>query len=292
MLLSTARFVWGHPGNAGHRGRAMARFVGWQAWQRVVRRPWTVAVHGRHLRCYPHSTAAAAVIYCGLPEWEDMRFVLDYLRTGDAFVDVGANVGVYALLASAVEGVDVVAFEPSSDNRRRLEENVRLNRLEGRVAVAADAVGAAEGTAAFTTGLDTVNHLLDPGVAPMAGAEWVRTVTLDGALGPETRRRVALVKIDVEGGEPQVLSGAEALIAEGAPAFIVERNDPAALGRFFADQGYVTCRYEPVARRLEACPITDVAGNNVIAVPDLEAACARLQVDGSAGSSREEVPTA
>lgn len=277
MLASTARFVWAHPANAGQRGAAMARFAGWQVWQRVARRPWTVTMHGRSLRCYPHSTSAVAVLYCRLPEWEDMRFVLDYLRAGDTFVDVGANVGVYSLLASAVEGVDVVAFEPSSDNRARLEENVRLNRLERRLVVIGAAVGATEGEAAFTTGLDTVNHLLEPGDSTGGGTELVRTMTLDTALSTDVRGRVSLVKIDVEGAEAQVLGGAEALIAEGSPTFIVERNEVGALGAFFAAHGYVTCRYEPLSRRLDACSVTDATGNNIIAVADLEQARARLQ---------------
>ena len=270
MLLSTARFVWEHPENASHRLRAMARFVGWQAWQRIARRPWTVTMAGDvRLKCYPHSTAAAAVLYCRLPEWEDMRFVLDFLRAGDAFVDVGSNVGAYTVLAASVEGVKVAAFEPSSLNRARIEENVRLNRLDGRVSVHAEAVSDRNGTAAFTTELDTVNHLLDPADATSSATELVQTVTLDEALPPDTFRRVSLVKIDVEGAELLVLAGAEALIAGCSPAFIVERNDPPALAAFFADHGYVTCRYDPITRRLEPCAVVDATGNNILAVADL-----------------------
>lgn len=282
MLLGTARYVWDHPENARNRPRAIARFVGWQAWQRIARRPWTVAMAGdMRLKCYPHSTAASAVLYCRLPEWEDMRFVLDYLRAGDAFVDVGSNVGVYTLLAASVGGVEVAAFEPSSTNRIRLEENVRLNRLEGRVSVHGEAVSAHAGTAAFTTGLDTVNHLLEPGEATSDGAEWVQTVTLDEALPPDTRRKVSLVKIDVEGTEALVLAGAEALIADSSPAFIVERNDPPALSAFFAGHGYTTCRYDPVTRRLAPCAVEDSTGNNILAVADLDEA--QSVVSGQAG---------
>jgi hypothetical protein len=68
-----------------------------------------------HLRCYPHSTSASGVIYCGLPEWAEMRFLLDYLRPGEGFVDVGANIGTYSLLAASVPDVVAWAFEPSRD---------------------------------------------------------------------------------------------------------------------------------------------------------------------------------
>lgn len=287
MLLSTARFVWEHPENADHRPRAMARFVGWQAWQRIVRRPWTITIAGDvRLKCYPHSTAAAAVLYSRLPEWEDMRFVLDFLQPGDAFVDVGSNIGAYTILAASVEGVEVAAFEPSSTNRIRLEENVRLNGMEGRVSVHAEAVSDTSGTAAFTTGLDTVNHLLDPAEAGANATELVRTVTLDQALPPDTRHKVSLVKIDVEGAEALVLAGAEALIAACSPAFIVERNDPPALADFFADHGYVTCRYDPTTRRLEPCAVQDHTGNNILAVADLAAASAVLSRQAGRAAKR------
>jgi FkbM family methyltransferase len=232
----------------------------------------------RRLRCYPHSTAAAAVLYCRLPEWEDMRFMLDYLGDGDIFIDVGSNVGAYTLLASAIEGVDIIAFEPSTENRWRLEENVRINGLDRRVEVVGHAVGAHGGEAAFTIGLDTVNHLVEGNGVPPSAAEHVRVVTLDGAVsGVTRRRRVALVKIDVEGTEALVLAGAEAMIAESSPSFIVERNDPTALGTFFADHGYVTCQYDPMARMLETCSISDATGNNVIAVRNIQDARARLE---------------
>jgi FkbM family methyltransferase len=271
--------VANHPHNAGRRVRALARLVGWQAWQRAVRKPLTVRLPGgggRVIRCHPHSTAAAAVIYCGLPEWEDMRFLLAYLDEGDTFVDVGANVGVYTLLATVVDGVRVVAFEPSSRARARLDENVALNDLADRVTVRADAVGADEGEQAFTTAHDTVNHLLAEGEDDaIGGAEMVSVVTLDGAVGA-SGTAVAVVKIDVEGAEPDVLAGAQRLIAASTPAFIVEQNRPEALAAIFDQHGYTTCRYDPVAGRLVPCAVGAAPGNNVIGVRDLDAAHARL----------------
>src|SRR5207253_10176338 len=113
-----------------HRARAIARFFAWQIWERTIRRPWNVQLTpDRVVRCYPHSAGASNVIYFRLMEWREMPFVLDYLRPGDVFIDVGANIGVYSLLASTIPDVEIVAFEPATLAYQRLLENVRINGL-------------------------------------------------------------------------------------------------------------------------------------------------------------------
>ncbi|HEU4868343.1 MAG TPA: hypothetical protein VFV09_11510, partial [Actinomycetota bacterium] len=114
ILLRTLRQIWTHPENRNRRARALAGYFGWQAWERTVRRPVTVKLTGGiKVRCHPHSPIASAVIYYGLADPAEMRFVLGYLQPGDTFVDVGANVGVYSLLAASVPDVRVLALEPS-----------------------------------------------------------------------------------------------------------------------------------------------------------------------------------
>ncbi|MBX6389421.1 MAG: FkbM family methyltransferase [Frankia sp.] len=274
--LDTARFVWRHPEVRDQRVRALARWAGWQVWERAVGRPVTVRLPGgARMRCYPHSPAAASMLYCRLPEWEPMRFVCDALRPGDVFVDVGANVGGYTLLAAGRPGVRVVAFEPASDTFGRLMENVGHNPwLDIRAHRAA--VGDGDGEVLLTVGLDTVNRVVaeaPTGAAPAAApgpVERVPMVRLDALLRDEP---VAIVKIDVEGHEPAVLAGARKLLAERRPALVVEWNDPARLGELFAELGYVAARYHPDGRRLvpvgpgSGRPAQAPAGRNVIAVP-------------------------
>ena len=57
-------------------------------------------------------TGATGNIYTGLHEFEDMMFLLHLLRPGDIFVDAGANIGSYTVLASAVVGAKSISFEP------------------------------------------------------------------------------------------------------------------------------------------------------------------------------------
>jgi hypothetical protein len=77
---------------------------------------------------------ATGNLYVGLQEFEEMAFMLHQLRPDDVFVDVGANVGAYTLLAGTA-GARCVAFEPVPATFRALRDNVRLNGLQTRVRV-------------------------------------------------------------------------------------------------------------------------------------------------------------
>jgi FkbM family methyltransferase len=124
------------------------------------------------------------------------------LRPGHLFVDVGANVGSYAIWA-AESGANVIALEPAEDTFALLMENVALNGYSINTIQAA--AGAACGIASFTSGLDSVNRL-DP-----RGSVQARVVTVDSLIGD---RAVAGMKVDVEGFEIDVLRGCERALSE------------------------------------------------------------------------------
>lgn len=274
-IFSFIRFVWAHPGNHGHRLRSMARLLAWQLWQRVVRQPRCLTLpRDLRMKCYPHSAPAALVLYCGLPEWEHMHFVLDYLRPGDTFIDVGANVGTYSLLAASTRDVDVFAFEPSTIAFRRLQENVVLNGLEHRVRTAPVAVGGQPGLVTLSTGRDAMNRVLashenDPGEA-------VPMVTIDSFLQHQDIHPVRLMKVDVEGFEENVLKGALGVLVAAGPVLIVEANDVDALCSLLEPLGYRPCFYDVVLRRLRYVDWSSCVGGNLLAVRYFDFAQGRL----------------
>jgi FkbM family methyltransferase len=140
-------------------------------------------------------------------------------------VDVGANVGVYALpWAAANPGVTVHAFEPNPTVHARLARNVALNRLGARVRLHSEALSDRAGTATLygSDDMSSLNQGVNTGrqAAPID----VPLVRLDDALGEEGAP-VSLVKIDVQGHELEVLRGAEALISRHRPALILEHED-------------------------------------------------------------------
>lgn len=165
-------------------------------------------------------TGATGIVYTGLPEYSEMAFALHYLREGDLFVDVGANVGAYTILAAAV-GARAISFEPVSIAARHLAENVRVNDFADLVEVRQAAVGSAPGEVRISTGGDTVNRVLAE-AEPSLESAIVPVERLDDVLG---ERLINLLKVDVEGWEQEVFAGAATLIANRRiEAVIVEMN--------------------------------------------------------------------
>ena len=155
------------------------------------------------------------------------------LRPGDLFVDVGAHWGFFSLLAAShpAGGIEVVAFEPDLINATVLTENVGRNRLTGAVTVVCAACGNKNELAPLVLNTTMGHSIRGIGLAAAARgfSKWVPVVTLDGALanlGKAEPRRLIL-KIDAEGFEPNVIVGAQALLAAGRVALIIWECGPA-----------------------------------------------------------------
>ena len=221
----TVRNILLHPANRGHRLQAVARYLGWQVHKRMRGAPTDVPFHGLVLRCYPDSHSASAAIYfSGLPDYREMRFLQRYLRAGDVFVDVGANVGLYTLLAASLVGKEGVvhAFEPGRKVCQRLRENVALNGL-AQVRVHELAVSDRDGPLSLSMGADDcMNFLTSDSEAAGAPAVAVQGVTLDAFLG---QGPLAMAKLDIEGAEPLAIRGASGLMRSGNPPVVQVEMD-------------------------------------------------------------------
>ena len=116
----------------------------WQAYKRTIRRPLQVrAYRGTiRIRAYPDSAEAGRFIYFnGVPDHVEATLMSRVLRHGDGFVDGGAHIGTYALLAASLVGSDghVDCFEGAPTALARLCENIALNGF-GNVTVHAAAL--------------------------------------------------------------------------------------------------------------------------------------------------------
>jgi hypothetical protein len=152
-------FLANHPLTRRRRLSAMARVLRWQIVSRFREEVILDWIGGTRFAARRGMTGITGNIYAGLHEFSDMAFVLHFLRPHDLFVDVGANVGSYTILASGVVGCRTVAFEPDPEAAAALERNVALDRIAERVETRRAAVGDRDGTIRFSVGLDTVNHV-------------------------------------------------------------------------------------------------------------------------------------
>jgi FkbM family methyltransferase len=163
----------------------------------------------------------------------DVELVGRLLSPGDVFVDGGANVGLFTLVAALRVGRSgkVLAFEPGRGVRLRLQENIVLNGLQ-QVVVMPFALSSHSGEAsfqAFDIAGAGLNHLVRAG-EEAGELETVALTTLDAAITPLDRKRLSLIKLDLEGAEHAALLGASAILRESRPDILLE-VEPAHLAR-------------------------------------------------------------
>jgi hypothetical protein len=103
-ILPTLRFIASHPLGSRRPLSAYWRYARWQVESRLCAEVEFNWIEGAKLIARNGMTGATGNIYCGLHEFTDMAFLLHLLRPDDLFVDVGANIGSYTVLASAVCG--------------------------------------------------------------------------------------------------------------------------------------------------------------------------------------------
>jgi FkbM family methyltransferase len=220
-LLQVLRRIRSRPLNRGNQFAAFLRLVRWQLAARLLPEaefslPF---VNDSRLLMTRGMTDATGNFYCGLHEEDEMGFALHVLRRGDVFVDIGANVGSYTVLAAKL-GARVVAVEPIPATFDRLVANVRLNGLESLVTAHRVGLSDRNGSLRFTTDHGTINHVMAP-TDNLAGTE-IEVATLDSILAGVSP---ALIKIDVEGHELAVLNGAgRTLASPSLLAVIMETN--------------------------------------------------------------------
>ena len=283
-LLKLIAFVANHPANAGHRLQALLRLLRWQIASRLVScdmvHEW---IGGSRFLARSGEHGLTGNIYVGLQEFHDMAFVLHMLRPGDFFVDVGANVGSYSILACAVAGARGCAIEPVPATFARLLENMRINHLEDSVQCMNVGLGSALGTLRFSSDMGVCNRALGAS-ENRAGDIMVQATTLDLLLAG---RRPCLIKIDVEGYEAAVLAGArETLSDHELKAVIIEVNGSGERYGFTESQlfdtmagyGFHACTYDAAERRLNTPDsMAKRASDNTIFVRDPEQVGERLR---------------
>lgn len=139
-----------------------------------------------------------------------------HLTRGAKVVDVGANIGHYSLAAARIIGKKgkVWVLEPEANNFEILKKNLDENRIKNVEAVKA-AVGRNEGV---TRIIKSKENFGDHRVGGKTG-EAVKLISLDKLLGGQ---KIDVIKIDVQGWEPEVIAGTKTIIGRDRPTIIME----------------------------------------------------------------------
>ncbi len=175
----------------------------------------TFRTHGYRLRFYP-TDLSAELWYNPDSRASDNRLISAYLKPGDCYIDVGANIGS-TVIAGAVEvGLRgrVLAVEPHPRIFRYMLKNIELNGLKNVTSMNI-ALAAEPGSASFSDyKSDDLNHIESEGI----GALDVKLSTLDSLA--DAFHSIDLLKIDVEGFEAQVLAGARETLSKTNAIYI------------------------------------------------------------------------
>lgn len=235
ILMATARFLNPHP---------------------------TILLPSGGLLRFPHNDYLGwSMLQRGQYEPRSLELISKLLReTPGLFVDVGANVGLYTVLAAGLPGVRVIALEPDCSNCNWLRKNVKLNDFDNvdifnggassQTVIAAISRRQSQNSgSAFTTASLNISE----------SADWVSLLTLEEVLDTIARRkeRPVLVKLDVEGGELDVLLGLKWDGCWRPRNILMEFNSLSEpvwgsftqLAAFFTERGY---------------EVTDVSGRQVV----------------------------
>jgi len=184
------------------------RLIPATAQARIVQGPlrgkkWIVgsSIHGCWLGSYEH---------------EKQRIFRSHVRSGDVVYDLGANVGIYTLLASVLTGPSgrVYSFEPVPRNLRFLQKHLELNRI-ANVNVMDLAISSNDGCGQFDLGHTPLTGRLllsrPPNVLDVRTAA-LDTLVFSGQIPPPN-----VIKCDIEGGEAEALRGARRTLNQYRP---------------------------------------------------------------------------
>lgn len=225
-------------------------------------------------------------LFFGYYEAAERRLMNSILQNGDVFVDVGANVGVYTLIASRRVGAKgaVYSFEPNPDVAAQLKRNLAANNcpnvtlfqipLSSQRAICKLQMPA--------NGFDAWSSLANPVMEEPGCLELeIESDSWDNLYLQRTLRKPTFMKIDVEGWESRVMEGARSLLTgDDAPFLMVEFCDSTAkragsscaeIYGMLVEFGYKIYRFDEQAESFTESPLAAAYDyENLYGIKDLE----------------------
>ena len=236
-------------------------------------------INGLKLLIRKGDAGLVANIYFGLCEFQESAFLLHFLRKEDVFVDIGANLGHYSLLASGIADCNSIAVEPVPAVFEQLQKQIILNDLKQKVTTLNIGISDQPGALYFSTDRGTMNRVVSE---KYPASVQVPVKTLDQTLAG---KNINLMKIDVEGFEEKVLRGGNDTLRNlSLKAVILELNSNnnyygatnAMVLNYMTEKGFRPYEYIPFHRKLLPLPSYNKSQFNTIFVRDLDFVRSRI----------------
>jgi FkbM family methyltransferase len=266
-----------HPLTKENPFKAIIRYGKWHLLKLIGKGYITHSLIGEtKVHLGKNDSAALVNYYTGLYEFEEMCFLLHFLRKQDLMIDVGANIGVFSLLASGHVGCKSIAFEPIPSTFQRLIKNIKLNGLENKITPLNIGLGSSNSVLKFTNHTEnSINRVADTNDK---NAISVDVKKLDDITGDLNSFQAILLKVDVEGFETEVLRGADEVLANPLlKAIIIELNgsgnkfgfDEKSIKEKLQHEGFELFYYKPFDRSVSNENPTNNWGNTIF-IRDIE----------------------
>lgn len=222
VMLKSFFQILNHPLNKKHKINTIGRILWWKANQLFFHLPVVIILNNNKMQfiCPFTSSYGSLVVYCNLPEYQEMKFLERILKSNSVFIDVGANIGVYTILAAAkIKKGKIYSFEPVATVLDDLYRNIRLNDLEDRVQVVEKVASDKTGYSEFIAeDISEYSHISSNKTASSLSMPSIR---LDDFCRNKKIGFVDVIKIDVEGAEFKVLKGLEGYLKKGKVGILI-----------------------------------------------------------------------
>jgi FkbM family methyltransferase len=194
-----------------------------------------------------HEGQIAKDIFTNAFERSEVKLIAATLKPGDIFVDVGANIGFYSLIASHFVGQTglVISFEPSKKTFLNLSKNIELNHIfstnihphntglgnfDNETLILRRDTGYGDAEKYIAPKNNMLDHKL-PNVAALDESEEITVTTLDGLLRGTNTKTVNFIKLDTEGFELFALQGAKETITNSRNIILMLECTPLGTAR-------------------------------------------------------------
>lgn len=233
---------------------------------------------------YPNNDMGRSIFVSGTYEPNTLMFLKNFLKIGDTFIDIGANSGIYSIVAAKLVGDagKVYSFEPSSREFFKLQENVLLNNLQHHIVTNKLAISSKNEKALLKiateshNGQNTLCNEFAYTNVDSGHIEEVNCISLDEYVNNNSIFNIKLIKIDVEGYELNVFEGANSLIINQRPLIIFEvvreayrKNNLKLidLKNYLLNHNYLTYSIDNSNAMLSINDIMKIPDGNILAVP-------------------------
>jgi len=195
---------------------------------------------GIEIRLYPRGEVAEFLFYHPWFERTELNLLAGFLTEGMRLVDVGANIGLYSILADKLVGAhgQVWAFEPSNETYQWLLDNLRCNQCTSVVPIRV-ALSDRDGddlilrsdpgfgdAYRYLQRRDRIGSALSEERRDTSRSEVVTTATLDAYAESHDIHKVDFIKVDIEGGEYPFFVGARRILTENQDVVVMFENSP------------------------------------------------------------------